>query len=181
MSQESTQLRDQAHASTLKAQEALDAGELDASLAHAEDAEKHLARAQDLDSAESRIKNLQMNSEDMPRWDVTPTGVEVTQISEETQSNSKAYNPDYKPRAWIKGDNGLDLAASSQPEYVMKDAGSNHHEASKIQGEAFRTWLSYKTEEAFRLNADPVHVKAMNETTDNQGTLHNLPPMQVTA
>jgi hypothetical protein len=181
MSQESTQLRDQAHAETLKAQEKLDAGELDASLAHAEEAEKHLARAQDLDSAESKIKNLQMNPEDMPLWNSTPLGEELTQIAKETQSNAKAYKTDYKPHAWIKGDNGQDLSASSQPEYVMKDAGSNHHEAKKVQGEAFRTWISYKTEEAFRLNADPVHVKAMNETTDSQGTLHNLPPMRVIA
>lgn len=180
MSQESTQLRDQAHAETLKAQEKLTAGEIDASLAHAEEAEKHLARAQDLDSAESRIKNLQMNPSDMPVWETTPTGAEISQIKEETQSNAKAYSPDYKPRAWIKGDNGQDLAASSQPEYVMKDAGTNHHEAKKVQGEAFRTWLSYKTEEAFRLNADPVHVKAMNETTDAQGGSVKVSPMRVT-
>ena len=166
MSQETIRLRDEAHASTINAQKALDGGEVEQSLSFSTEAEKLLARADELDSAEHKIKILQADTRDLDakRIEVTPSETEAAQTEAEKSLNGSTYATDYKPVAWVKG-----LPASAQPKFVMDNAGEKHKEAARIQSDAFVKWMTYPSDEAFRNNASSDHVKAMNEGTDSQG------------
>ena len=166
MSTETTKMRDEAHALTLKAQASLDEGEVESSLAFSKEAEELLAKADERDTAEQQIAVLQADTRDLDqtRTEVSPQDREVKMIKAEETRHGAKYSPDYRPESYIKG-----LPAACQPKYVMDFAGENVHAEAQAYTDAFRMWTSKSTNEQFNREAPAWAVKQMVEGTDADG------------
>ena len=166
MSQESTRLRDEAHAATAKAQSSLEEGNADQAIQFSEEAEGLLEKAATIDEAEGRIKVLTANTEDLDatRREVLPSESEVAIIAKEDDRKGKKYDPRYKPETYLKG-----LPAACQPAHVMKHVGEDIVAEAEEYTNAFRFWASKATNDQFLREAPASYVKAMTEGTDADG------------
>jgi len=166
MSQETTRLRDDAHASTIKAQESLDAGNAEQAIKYSQEAETSLKNAADLDEAEHKIKVLQADTRDLDatRIEATPSPAEMVIVKKEEERKGSKYDPNYRPQNYISH-----MPAAAQPQYVMDHVGENVKAEAQRYTDAFRIWSSKKSETDFRLNSPEWAIKQMTEGTDADG------------
>ena len=80
--------------------------------------------------------------------------------------NKKDYSASHKPAGWIKG-----FPAAVQPKWVRKQMGTTQQEEAEVYKQAFSRWFRDRSHngENFWRNADPVHIRAMEEGTDAEG------------
>ena len=160
------EMREEAQALLVKAEQTLTDGDVEASTKMIEDAKSTMDKADAIDASASQIKALKgefnkptnsvpIASSDLANYDPNDTG-----------ANLKAS---YKPASWVKDANGKDLPASAQPMWVQEKMGVREKEEAKFQTETFVKWLSAPSENAFFKNATPDEMKAMQEDTDAEG------------
>ena len=111
---------------------------------------------------------------------------QVPVASEDVAADSKNYqrgdgtyqnhiDANYKPAGYQK-----DLPAMSQIKWVQDKMGANLKAEAAFQTDTWMKWFTAKSSDEFFRNASADEVKAMQEDTDNEGSIENLPLALVT-
>ena len=155
------ELRESAGALLSVAQSELEKGNIDAFERMVTEAEATMVKADEIDSATSRMDALKGSfNKPMNTIPVVDTDVAVY----DPNDNGRRTKSDYQPSAWVKG-----LPASSQPMWVQEQMGQNQQDDARITIDAFTKWMKSPREDMFWKNASPDEIKAMQEDTDAEG------------
>jgi len=154
-------MRESAGALLAVAQSELEKGELEAFERIVTEAEATMAKADEIDSAKSRMDALKGDfNRPLNAIPVTSNDVSVYD-STDTTSRTKM---DYKPASYIKG-----LPAMAQPLWVQEQMGENLKDEARFMTDTFVKWLRSPSDDMFWKTASPDEVKAMQEDTDAEG------------
>ncbi len=155
------EMRESAGALLAVAQSELEKGELEAFERIVTEAEATMAKADEIDSAKSRMDALKGDfNRPLNAIPVTSNDVSVYD-STDTTSRTKM---DYKPASYIKG-----LPAMAQPLWVQEQMGENLKDEARFMTDTFVKWLRSPSDDMFWKTASPDEVKAMQEDTDAEG------------
>tara|TARA_R110002020_G_scaffold296213_1_gene511821 strand:+ start:427 stop:981 length:555 start_codon:yes stop_codon:yes gene_type:complete len=173
-------LRDEAYALTQQSQQALNDNDVEKSLGLSGEAAQLLEKADKAQEASDQIKRLAAKSSDIVEVKNDTPAVEKLQlVAQEQQEGGKAHlSNSYKSAAWNEG-----LPAMAQQPFVLKNSGSDYKEIAEIQKQAHSLWMRSKSDAEFESRAkatNPQLIKALNEGTDSQGKVENLPRVLVT-
>ena len=155
------EMRESAGALLAVAQSELEKGELEAFERIVTEAEATMVKADEIDSATSRMAALKGEfNRPLNALPVTSNDVSVYD-STDTTSRLKM---DYKPASYIKG-----LPAMAQPLWVQEQMGENLKNEARFMTDTFVKWLRSPSDDMFWKTASPDEVKAMQEDTDAEG------------
>ena len=154
-------MRESAGALLAVAQSQLEVGDLETFERMFSEAETTMAKADEIDSAKSRMDALKGDfNRPLNAIPVTSNDVSVYN-STDTTSRLKM---DYKPASYIKG-----LPAMAQPLWVQDQMGENLKDEARFMTDTFVKWLKSPSDDMFWKTASPDEVKAMQEDTDAEG------------
>ena len=173
-------LRDEAYALTQQSQQALNDNDVEKSLGLSGEAAQLLEKADKAQEASDQIKRLAAKSSDIVEVKNDTPAVEKLQlVAQEQQEGGKAHlSNSYKSAAWNEG-----LPAMAQQPFVLKNSGDDYKEIAEIQKQAHSLWMRSKSDAEFENRAkatNPQLIKALNEGTDSQGKIENLPRVLAT-
>jgi len=155
------EMRESAGALLAVAQSQLEVGDLETFERMFSEAETTMAKADEIDSAKSRMDALKGDfNRPLNAIPVTSNDVSVYN-STDTTSRLKM---DYKPASYIKG-----LPAMAQPLWVQDQMGENLKDEARFMTDTFVKWLKSPSDDMFWKTASPDEVKAMQEDTDAEG------------
>ena len=155
------QMREEAQALLVKAEETLGTGDVEASTNMIQDAQATMEKADAIDASASQIKALKGEfNKPLNTVPIASNDVEKYNPNDTTQK-TKA---DYKPQTWIKG-----LPAMAQPTWVQEQMGDNIKAHARFQKDTFIKWMKAPSEASFQMTATPEEKKAMQEDTDAEG------------
>jgi len=155
------QMREEAQALLVKAEETLGTGDVEASTKMIQDAQATMEKADAIDITNSQIKSLKGDF----NKPLNTVPIASTDTADYNPNDTTAkIKGNYKPATWVKG-----LPAMSQPAWVQEQMGDNHKEIAKVQKDAFVKWMKSPSDTIFWKNATPDETKAMQEDTDAEG------------
>ena len=155
------EMRESAGALLAVAQSELEKGELEAFERIVTEAEATMVKADEIDSATSRMAALKGEfNRPLNALPVTSNDVSVYNPTDTTSR----LKMDYKPASYIKG-----LPAMAQPLWVQEQMGENLKNEARFMTDTFVKWLRSPSDDMFWKTASPDEVKAMQEDTDSEG------------
>jgi len=155
------ELRESANGLLSLAKEALEKGEVDQGNKLMADFSEKIAKADELEAAQSKLKAL-TGELNRPVNEIPVASTDVAKYDpNDTTAKTKA---NYKPATWVKG-----LPAHAQPMWVQEQMGDNLKEEARVQTDTFVKWMQSPSEDVFWKTATPDEVKAMQEDTDAEG------------
>ncbi len=166
------QMREEAQALLVKAEETLGTGDVQASGKMIEDAQATMEKADAIDASASQIKALKGEfNKPLNTVPIASNDVEKYNPNDTTQK----IKADYKPQTWIKG-----LPAMAQPTWVQEQMGDNIKAHARFQKDTFIKWMKAPSEASFQMTATPEEKKAMQEDTDAEGGYGKMTPVLAT-
>ena len=155
------EMRESAGALLAVAQSQLEVGDLETFERMFSEAETTMAKADEIDSAKSRMDALKGDfNRPLNAIPVTSNDVSVYDPNDTTSR----LKMDYKPASYIKG-----LPAMAQPLWVQEQMGENLKNEARFMTDTFVKWLRSPSDDMFWKTASPDEVKAMQEDTDAEG------------
>ena len=155
------EMRKEAKALLLRAQEVLKDGDVEQVDRLHDDAKAKMELATRIEKSEEKVKAL-YGDFNQPMNEVPIASKDVEKYNpDDTTKRTKA---DYKPQTWVKG-----LPAMAQPMWVQEQMGDNVKDYARFQRDTFLKWMKAPSEVAFQMSATPDEKKAMQEDTDAEG------------
>ena len=134
----SESMREEAGATLAKAEEAINAGNVDEGLALREEAVSKMDQAKKMDEAMADIA-LQKKEFSAPVKELPVASTDVEKYDPKDQTNK--IKADYKPRTWVKG-----LPAAAQAIITQDQMGDNQKEEAEVYKSMWYKYMTAKTE-----------------------------------
>jgi hypothetical protein len=149
------EMRKEAKALLLRAQEVLKDGDVEQVDRLHDDAKAKMELASRIEKSEEKVKALSGDF-NQPMNEVPVASKDVEKYS--SDDTTRQIKADYKPQTWVKG-----LPAMAQPIWVQEQMGDNIKDHARFQRDTFLKWMKAPSEVAFQMSATPDEKKAMQE------------------